>query len=447
MTQGPQTATPQQVANANSQPWPSTGWAWSSVILLMIAFAFSYIDRSVLYLVVQPVKEALKLSDTQIGVLQGPAFGLLFTLATIPVGWLTDGMNRTRLLALGIAFWSVMTAASGLSMSFGQLFVARMGIALGESTISPTGPSLMADTFPPERRTLPLSLYTVAGGAGSSIALIAGGFAAALLHDQTMVNIPGIGSFAPWQIICFVVGAPGLIVSLMFLFLREPPRRTRGHPEPTRQELGRVLMSRRAILIPQSAGICLYMLQAFAVGAWMPAFFMRVHHWSMADAGMRLGAAQLVMGPIGGIGSGWTARLLLRRGLRDANLVTAAAFVAAMAPMAIAGFLVPSATASFVLLAVMTGFAHGPSGCSLASIQETIPSRLRGRVTAFYYAILGVASVTLGPLIIGLMNDYLFGPDEGIGLSLAVVSVLTLPAGTVLLVLAGRRRLGLDWTE
>jgi MFS family permease len=321
-----------------------------------------------------------------------------------------------------------------------------MGVALGVATLSPTAPSLMADTFPPERRTLPLSLYVAAGGAGTSIGLIAGGFVSALVHEGTTVDVPILGALQPWQIICIAVSTPGLLVAILFLLLPEPVRRSAGQDNATLQELGAVLRSRWTILVPQSAAICLFQLQAFAYGSWAPAFFMRLHGWSIAEAGVRLGVAQLIMGTLGGIAAGWTARVLLRRGLRDANLVTSALFLGAMAPPAIAGFLLPDAWVSFALLALMTLFAHGPAGGSLASIMETIPNRLRGRVTAIYYASLGLVSMTFGPLIIGVMNNYIFG-EQRIYLSLAVLSALTLPLGAVLLLVAGRQRRKLTWAE
>jgi MFS family permease len=294
---------------------------------------------------------------------------------------------------------------------------------------------------------LPLALYVFAGGAGTSIGLITGGFVAALVGERATVDIPVFGALAPWQAICLAVSAPGLLVAILFLLLPEPLRRSRGQPDPTRQELMQVLRSRGAILIPQAAGICLFQLQAFAYGAWSAPFFMRVYGWSLADVGVRLGVVQLILGGLGGMASGWTARLLWRRGLRDANLVTSAIFLGAMAPLAIAGFLVSNAWLSFALLGLMTLFAHGPSGGSLASIQETIPNLLRGRVTAIYYAALGLISMTCGPLIIGVMNNHLFGAEKMIGLSLAILSAVTLPLGSVLLIVAGRYRRALEWAE
>jgi MFS family permease len=233
----------------------------------------------------------------------------------------------------------------------------------------------------------------------------------------------------------------------MFALMREPRRRDRGQPEGSLRELVAVIKSRRAILIPHFAGVTLYQVYAYAFLAWLPAFLMRVHGWSMTDVGLKYGVIHVAFGLAGATAGGAVARKLWQRGRRDANLLTGALFFGAMVTPAILGTMVSDAMTSAVLLASAMGFASGPIGSNVAALQEIIPNRLRGRVTAIYYAIIALGGVTLGPLIIGLMNDHLFVGDLAIGKSMSLTALVTLPSSSVLLFIAARRRTKLDWAN
>jgi MFS family permease len=427
-------------------PWPSSWRAWSAVVLLMVAYCMSYIDRSILALLVQPIKQSLGLSDTRVGLLQA-AFGIFFTVAIFPAGWLADRANRMRLVAGALTCWSVMTMLCGATASFTQLFLARMGVAVGEAALQPTAPSIIADNFPPERRTLPLSLYGMAGATGVGISLVAGGFVSSLVKGADHVVIPGLGSFAPWQLTFFIVGLPGLLVALMFLIAREPKRRDQNEPQSSFRELWEVIRSRRAIIVPHFAGVTIYFIYAFAYNSWVPAFFMRVHHWSTSDVGLKYGAMHLVCGLVGGWLGGAMAGALWRRGRRNANLITAAVMFAIAAVPSIFATLAPSGALTLVLLAITMPAQVATAGPNVAAIQEIIPNRLRGRVTAIYHAISALVGVTIGPILIGLMNDYGFVDPQSIGKSLSLTAAFTLPLAALLVYVAARRRAQLDWVE
>ena len=187
---------------AGVDPWPTPLRAWGVLCLVMAASCTSNIDRAILSLLIDPIKHSLQLTDTKMGLLQS-AFGLFFTLTTFPAGWIADRGNRMRLIAMGIAGWSIMTALCGMCANFTQLFFARMGVAVGEATVTPAAPSVISDNFPPQRRTLPLSLYGMAGATGLGVSLLAGGFVASLVHTGEVVTIARLGTFEPWQIVFF----------------------------------------------------------------------------------------------------------------------------------------------------------------------------------------------------------------------------------------------------
>ena len=159
----------------DSSTYPSSTKAWGLVVVLTIAYAISFVDRQIISLMVEPIKGHLDLSDTQIGLLMGPAFAVVYTLAGIPLGRIADKFSRRNLIVVGMSLWCLMTAASGLARNFMQLFMARMGIGIGEAALSPAALSMISDSFPPEKRTSPIGFYNSAIYIGSGMALILGG--------------------------------------------------------------------------------------------------------------------------------------------------------------------------------------------------------------------------------------------------------------------------------
>ena len=178
--------------------------------LLTIAYVFSFIDRYVLGLLIEPIKADLGLTDTQIGLLLGPAFAIFYATMGLPLGWLADRKSRVKIVAVGIAVWSIATAASGLARNFSQMFIARMSIGVGEATLSPCAMSIISDSFPPEKRSRPIAVYTMALSVGAGFASLLGGGGPDLGEIGGSVTLPVIGELAPWQATFFIVGLPGL---------------------------------------------------------------------------------------------------------------------------------------------------------------------------------------------------------------------------------------------
>lgn len=434
------TDTVQQAGEAGDGHWPSRGRAVWTTALLMLAMIVSYVDRSIIALLVDPIKASLRLTDVEIGLIQGAAFGMVFTVMMFPVGWLADNFSRMRLVGTAVAFWSVMTATCGLATNVTQLFLARMGVAMGEASLGPTAPSIIADSFPPERRTLPLSLYATSASAGISLSLLIGGALAALIGDRKFVEIPGLGQFEPWQVIFFVVALPGLLVSLLFFVSREPVRSAPKSSAEAGPKLLPVLLEHRRVLLPHIVGYGVFQIFSYSVASWLPAFFMRVHGWSVAEVGLQLGLIQLGSGIAGALIGGATARALWRRGGRNADFVTAALFIGLTAAPAIAGMLVPNYYASSAFVGLMLIGCAACVGPMLAGIQDVVPGPVRARVTAIYYIVLGLVGLTLGPLAIGLMNDKLFVDPQSVGKSLALAAVVLLPLSCTFFALAARQR-------
>ncbi|HJL81007.1 MAG TPA: MFS transporter, partial [Gammaproteobacteria bacterium] len=211
--------------NNTIQTYPSNKRAWYAVIILTIAYIVSFLDRQILALVVQDVKTDLDLSDTQVSLLLGFAFALFYTTMGIPIGRLADKKSRRAIIATGITIWCLMTAACGLARNYTQLFLARVGVGVGEATLSPSGLSMISDYFPAEKRGKALGFFNMGVSVGSGIAFIGGGQIIAYVSDAPPIILPYIGEIFAWQALFLLVGLPGLIVAVLMRTVKEPSRK------------------------------------------------------------------------------------------------------------------------------------------------------------------------------------------------------------------------------
>jgi MFS family permease len=211
--------------NDNSGTPHNSGYAWYVVIVLMVIYTLSFIDRQILAFLVGPIRADLQISDTAIGLLGGFAFAIFYTLLGLPMGWLADRKSRRGLIAIGLVFWSLMTALCSLARSFGTLFAARIGVGVGEATLTPAAFSLIADYFPREKLARALSVYSMGILIGSGLAFIVGGAVVQAMNGMPALQVPVLGTMAPWRLTFLIVGLPGLAIALLLLTVREPVRR------------------------------------------------------------------------------------------------------------------------------------------------------------------------------------------------------------------------------
>ncbi len=205
--------------------WPSPARAWYAVGVFAVALLFNYLDRQILALLVGPIKHDLQLTDTEISVLIGFAFVSFYVLVGIPISRLVDSYSRRLIVTVGIASWSVMTALCGMAQNFWQLFVARVGVGVGESCNGPATYSMLSDMFPRERLPQAIAVLNFGFMFGSGLALILGGSVIELVSSRPDVTLPLIGTLRPWQLTFFIVGLPGLLVAALLGTVREPVRR------------------------------------------------------------------------------------------------------------------------------------------------------------------------------------------------------------------------------
>ena len=207
--------------------WPSALRGWVVTIILLIAFTFSFVDRQVLNLLVEPIRNDLAVTDTQISFLQGFAFALTYVLMSIPLGRMVDKFNRVGIMIGGVLVWSATTVACGLSRNYTQLLFARFGVGAGEAALTPAAWSVLSDYFPPERLARPISVYLMGPYLGAGLAMIAGAEVLDWSRTVDEVSLPLVGVVAPWQATFIAVGLPGILIVMLLACIREPTRKGR----------------------------------------------------------------------------------------------------------------------------------------------------------------------------------------------------------------------------
>jgi MFS family permease len=403
---------------------------------MVAAYALSFVDRQVIGLLVQPLKADLHLSDTQIGILQGPAFVVFYALLGMPLGWLADRVRRTWLIAVGLLLWSLMTAASGLAGSFPALLACRLGVGVGEAALAPAAISLMADLFEPHRRALPMSTFTAGVALGAGLALVLGGsFIAYAAHGVGGLPLlgPWLATRHPWQVVFILAGLTGVPLALMIVLLREPPRQAYDDGVEPTLRLWAHLARRMDVYGPMLGAAALLYLFSNALSAWAPSLFVRGFHWTPAQVGVRLGLVVMGCALAGNLAAGLSARAMAARGRRDAALMSMVIGACVLVPAASLGPLVPSAAFALAAMAAPYFGVALCFGTATAAFVGITPGPLRGQVVALYLLVGNLVGLGLGPVSVGFLLDHMMGDPARVGWALALVGAAASVPGALLL--------------
>jgi MFS family permease len=420
-------ATPHQ----DEEPYPPIGYAWYVVGVLTVVYIFSFIDRQILSLLVEPIKRDFQINDTKMSYLTGIAFVAFYTLCGIPFGRLADVKSRRAVIAVGFVLWSFMTALCGVTRNFMQMFLCRIGVGVGEASLSPSAFSLITDYFPKERLATAISVYSMGIYLGAGIAYLLGGIVIGFASSQEMYDLPLIGATRSWQVIFFIVGLPGVFAALLLYTVKEPARRHRRlvtsqagalKPEevPLRQVLNYILENKVTFLC-HNIGFGLISLSTNAGGIWNPTYFIRNHGWTSAKVGIYMGIILAIMGTIGIVSAGRFSDWLSERGYKDAPMRVGLIAVLLMTPIGIAFYLAPSGNVAMVLYVPFVYFASAPFGVAPAAIQQIMPNAMRGQASAIYIFLVSVIGLGLGPTAVALVTDYVFYDNYAIRYSLMIV--------------------------
>lgn len=394
------------------------GYANYVLGILFVVYVFNFIDRQILSILLQSIKEDLGASDTQLGFLAGPAFALFYTFAGIPLARWADLGVRRNVIALGLAVWSAMTAASGLALHFWHLAAARVGVGIGEAACSPPAHSLLSDYFPPERRATALAIYAMGIYVGIMFGYLAGGW---------------IDEFFGWRVAFFVVGLPGVLLAVVLrLTVREPPR---GYSEgrevegdaPGVGEAFRYLWGLRSFRQLSLAGAFMS-FAGYGVANWAPTFLIRVHEMGTGAVGTWLGLITGIAGPVGAYLGGRLTDALVRRDPRWYAWIPVGAALLSL-PFGCLFLLWPDPQVALLLSIPSTLAGAVWLGPIFSCVQGLVGLRMRAMASAILLFVFNLIGLALGSQTVGILNDRVFA-DQGIEAIrwslLAVVVVMNL---------------------
>jgi MFS family permease len=415
------------------------GGKWYVVGLLAVLYIFSYADRLILALLVEPLKADLAISDTQVALLIGPAFAFLYAILGVPVAWLADRFPRVVIAVLGVTIWSLSTIASAYAGSFEQLFALRMGLALGEAVLSPVAVSLISDYFERQERSTPMAVFVSCGSVGLVTAYILGGALIALLERGGLSAVPVIGHLPVWRATLILVGLPGLfLAALMALTVREPKRgRLDELPASTGAQVGIFESVREAsrfyVLFFLGNSIC--MTLTFAAVTWFPTYFIRAYGVSSSEGGYLFGVC-LIASAFFNFLIPTVAQRVARQGRKEALLLLSLALIPVGFVLFAAALLQTSLVPAVILLISGFGILSGTNALSSIAVALTAPASFRGRLMAINLACSNLIGLSLGPFAVARVAEVYFSGPRALGAGMLVVGCVAIPIAWLLILAA-----------
>jgi MFS family permease len=428
---------PRAAPPAALPPYPRPAYAWYVVVVLLVAYVLSFVDRDVLSLLVGELKRELTLDDKQIGWLLGAPFALFYATCGIFLAWLADHGSRRWVIFTGVVLWSVATVACGFASTYEQLFVARIGVAVGEAALTPPALSLLKDYFPPERIGRAIGLYTAGVSGGGGLANVIGGAVLPGLLAGGAITLPLAGRLEPWQLMFVLVGLPGVLVALLILTIREPLRR-----EPIATRAAGTLLDcikhvrqNARLFAPLFIGLAGIAIMAYGVNYWIPEFFRRTYGLGPEELGQVIrwrGWLLLGFGLIGVLTGGWLCDKLRTR--YDDGYVRVALIGYAFL---IVGYtllpLMPTPALAIAMVAPATIGGAMPTAAGAAAVISVAPAAMRAQITAIYYFTLNLLGFAIGPFAVAWLTQDVFADESKLRYSLAIVAFMCAAVGALLL--------------
>jgi MFS family permease len=399
----------------------------------MFAYMVAFIDRQILSLLIQPIKEDLGVTDTQIGLLAGLAFAIFYSFIGIPIAKLADTKNRVSIISVGVALWTLMTAICGLTKTYFYLFLARIGVGVGEAALSPAAYSMIADYFPKEKLGRAIGIYVIGLYLGAGIAMLVGSAVISLVSSLPPIDLPYYGNIKPWQLTFLLVSIPGILVLLLLLSIKEPQRQNYLNSDMPKESSFRevviYLWGLRKIFINLNIGICINGAVIAGFMVWIPEWLRRTYEINIVDAGLIYGFALLIFGSIGPFIGGWVSDYLAKKNYKDAPMRTVLYAAFLTIPFASLMPLSPNLFTAVILLCIVTFLFSVPQGLPPVIMQLIAPNSMRAQTTAIFMLFSNLFSYAFGAAIIAVITDF-FGYESALQYSMSIVSIILIPIGS-----------------
>ncbi|MEM1413139.1 MAG: MFS transporter [Pseudomonadota bacterium] len=371
--------------------------------MLVIVYTFNFIDRQIVGILAVPIKADLGLTDAQLGLMGGLAFALFYTGLGIPIAMLADRYSRTWIITVALALWSAMTAVCGLAQNFWHLFLARLGVGVGEAGGVTPAYSLLMDYFPPGQRARAMSLYSFGIPIGSALGIILGGVIASLID---------------WRYAFFVVGIAGVLLAPVFRLLVKEPERGRydqaaAATPPGIKTIFKKLASKPSFWLLSVGASCSSMM-GYGLFFWMPSFIVRSHGLTLLEASLFYGTILLIGGMAGMWLGGWLGDKLGQAKRSRYVTIPAIAFLISI-PTYVLGVLTPTLTLAFFVILVPVGLGLVWIGPVMSTVQQLVPPNMRATASAVFLFINNLIGIGLGTFAIGALSDALevqYGDDS-----------------------------------
>jgi MFS family permease len=373
----------------------SRAYANYVLALLTVVYAFNYLDRQLLSVLMEPIKAEFQVSDAQLGWLTGFLFAAIYTVAGIPVARIADLFGRRTVIAVGLAIWSAMTALTGFASSFAQLRLARIGVALGESGGTPPSFALISDYFTPERRATALGIFATGVSFGTLLGNVLGGW---------------IGHELGWRQAFLWLGAPGLALAVIFTLSVREPARSEAPPRTSIFDVLAVLLG-KPVFWWMVGGVSFSAFAGYGFGVWKPTFLIRVHEFSLKGAGFAVGFVNLFTGITSSLLGGWLADQLGKRDPRWPMRVAALSALLAL-PFTLAFLFSPDPWIALLVISPLGALGGMWPPPTYAGSQNLVPAHMRAFTTAILLFFLNLVGLGLGPWLIGALSDA-FAQDYG----------------------------------
>lgn len=413
--------------------YPSRRAGYSAVAVMTLAQVFAFIDRQIPAMLVEPIKQDFNLNDSQIALLGGAAFSIFYAIMALPIGYAVDRYKRVNVLGTGIFVWSLMTTLAGLANSFGRLFGARIGVAVGEAVMAPVSVSLVSDYFPQNKQGKPMGVITAGVYLGIGATLIGGGYLIDYLTDIGGITIPGIGYFKPWQATFLLVGIPGILISIAAFMLHEPKRLGLSKMQDNSKPINIFshLKTNKTTLFPMFGGLIFMALIFYSFTFWAPSMMVRTYGLSLTEVGFSLGIITIIASILGTISSGTVVDYLRSRGHSDAPIRTGMYACIFATPAICLAPIVDSLFLTWALIGIYLFFISSFAPIGLLAVSGISGNEVKGQMAAVHAFLMMAFGLSLGPQITAFFTDFVLMDESKLGYAMALTGALVLPVAAI----------------